>query len=464
MHILSVSLNYQQTPVQIRERFALAEDQLTDALLKLRHSKSVLECIIVATCNRTEIYAVVDQLHTGRYYIKTFLAEWFNVEKGDFESHLDIKENGDAIQYMFEVPVGLQSMVLGETQILGQVKDAFFTAQETGTTGTIFNQLFQHIIATAKRAHAETEIGQNAVSVSYAAIELGKKIFGRLDQKAVLILGAGKMSELTAKHLTSNGVKKVYVANRTLSRAEELAQRFSGKAYELSQIDQCLKHVDIVISSTGSKEYVLTKSDIEQVMSKRQDHPLFLIDIAVPRDLDPAIHDVENAFLYDIDDLNGIVEANLQERQLEAQKISRMIEQEIVEFEKWVQTLGVIPMITALRKKALSIQEETLESILNKCPDLDEREIKVIKKHTKSIINQLLRDPITRVKELAAEKDSKESLELFSQIFALEQELLEQEQLQKQEAEEKERKLREEIEKRSILSRRANAKNLPQHT
>lgn len=430
MHIMSVGINYKKAPVQIRERFTIDEHMLPEALQNLRQMKSILECVIVGTCNRTEIYAVVDQLHTGRHFIKTFLSNWFGAEKDSFVPYLDIKENDEALLHLFEVPAGLDSMVLGETQILGQIKEAFKVAQEQGTTGTIFNMLFKQIITTAKRAHAETEISQHAVSVSYAALELGKKIYGDLAGKKVLILGAGKMSELTVKHLAGQGVNQIMVVNRTFARAAELAAKVQGEAYSLSQLAYCLGQADIVISSTGSKEYVIQQPLVEDVMNKRQHRPLFLIDIAVPRDLDPGIHDVENAFLYDIDDLNGIVEANLEERKKEAEKIYALIEEEIDEFQKWVQTLGVVPIITALRYKALAIQDETMQSLQNKLPDLDEREIKVISKHTKSIINQLLRDPITKIKEMAVEPQSKEALELFTKIFALEEELVEQEKME----------------------------------
>jgi glutamyl-tRNA reductase len=460
MHIITVSLNYKSTPVDLRERFSLSAQDLPEALLTLRHMKSILECVIVATCNRTEVYVVADQLHTGRHFIKTFLSEQFGLNRDEFVNHLEIKENDQAIQHLFKVSAGLDSMVLGETQILGQVKEAFKTAQETGTTGTIFNMLFKQVITLAKKAHSETEIGQNAVSVSYAAIELGKKIYGDLQDKSVLILGAGKMSELTVKHLYANGVAQVFVVNRTLERAKELASKFNGQAYDLGELRRCLAQVDIVISSTGSKEYVITKDMIERVMEVRFGQPLFLIDIAVPRDLDPEIHKVENAFLYDIDDLNGIVEANLEERQKEAEKINEMIAIEIDQFNTWVNTLGVVPIITALRGKALTIQEETMQSIQNKCPDLDERELKILRKHTKSIVNQLLKDPILRAKEMVAEPNSKASLDMFTKIFALEDELAEQEQVEKAKQlagqEEKEKQ-------RAYKDQSATGKELPAH-
>lgn len=423
MHILAISLNYKQTPVEIRERFALPEEQLEQALLKLRHSKSILECIILSTCNRTELYVVADQLHTGRHFTKKFIAEWFLMERSQFEEYLDIKENDAAIEHLFSVATGLDSMVLGETQILGQVRDAFLAAQAVGTTGTIFNELFKQVVTLAKKAHSETEIGKNAVSVSYAAIELAKKVYGDLDGKTALIIGAGKMSQLTMKHLQAGGVSKVLVINRTLGRAEELAALCAGQAYDFSALDTCLEKADIVISSTGASDYVLKRVQVEQVMKRRVGRPIFFIDIAVPRDLDPEIHGVENAYLYDIDDLNGIVQANLAEREIEAEKIRDMIAVALFEFKGWVQTLGVVPLITALRSKALAVQAITMQSIQNKCPDLTERELKVVRQHTKSIVNQLLRDPILRVKELAAEKDAEKSLEMFINIFALEEEL-----------------------------------------
>lgn len=431
MHLLTVGLNYKNTPVELRERFSFADEALGDALDQLRQTKSILECAILSTCNRTEVYAVVDQLHTGRHFIKKFLSEWFGVHREEFVSFLDIKEGNEAIRHLFAVAVGLDSMVLGETQILGQMKQAFFAAQEQGATGIIFNTLLKQVITFAKKAHSETEIGQHAVSVSYAAVELGKKIYGDLDQKSVLLLGAGKMSELTAKHLRDHGVSEVFVVNRTLERGQSLAAKFSGSAYRYDQLEDCLGRVDIVISSTGAQGYVLTKEIVERVMKTRSKaHPIFFIDIAVPRDLDPAIHEVENAFLYDIDDLNGIVQSNLEEREKEAQKIQRLIQQELDDFNTWLSTLGVVPLITALRQKALSIQEQTMQSIENKLPDLTERERKILNKHTKSIINQMMRDPIMRIKELAAQPDGDKALEMFTNIFALEEELLVQEEVE----------------------------------
>lgn len=426
MHILVVSLNYKSTPVEIREKFSF-QDDLDQALMQLRQSKSILECVIVSTCNRTELYVIADQLHTGRYYTKVFLSNWFDIPKEEFSHYLQIREDEHAIEHLFRVTCGLDSMILGETQILGQVRSSFHTAQVKETTGTIFNQLFKQAITLAKRAHSDTAIGENAVSVSYAAVELGKKIFGDFSNKKVLIMGAGKMSELTAKHLSSSGVNDITVINRTKEKAQELATKFFGRAKEMDQLENSLEMTDIVITSTGSKDYVIKKEDVLELVRKRNGRPLFLVDIAVPRDLDPALAELENVYLYDIDDLQGIVAANLEERKQEAEKIELMVEEELVEFSQWLDTLGVVPLITALREKAVTIQQETMDSLERKLSSLSEREKKLIRKHMKSIINQLLRDPITAIKEIPDESQSEELLAYMTKVFALEEKLSDQE-------------------------------------
>ncbi|AUO11406.1 glutamyl-tRNA reductase [Priestia megaterium] len=432
MHIIAVGLNFRTAPVEIREKLSFNEQELASAMKTLSGQKSILENIIVSTCNRTEIYAVVDQLHTGRYYVKAFLAEWFGIDKEEFSPYLTIYENDGAIEHLYRVACGLDSMVIGETQILGQVRSSFLLAQEEETIGTVFNQLFKQAVTLAKKAHHETEIGANAVSVSYAAVELAKKIFGDLSSKHVLILGAGKMGQLAVQNLYGSGAKKVTVVNRTFEKAQELASRFSGEAKPFADLQRALSEADILISSTGANDYVVTKQMMSEAERTRKGRPLFMVDIAVPRDLDPELDELETVFLYDIDDLNGIVESNLQERQKAADEIEIMLEAEIVAFKSWLGTLGVVPVISALRQKALTIQAETMKSIDRKLPDLSERERKVLNKHTKSIINQLLRDPILHAKELAGEKHAEESLELFMKIFNIEQEVALQKEKEEQ--------------------------------
>ncbi|HHK5535266.1 TPA: glutamyl-tRNA reductase [Bacillus mobilis] len=422
MHILVVSVNYRTAPVEFREKLTFQAAELEQAMTTLQNQKSVLENVIVSTCNRTEIYAVVDQLHTGRYYIKKFLADWFQLEIEEVAPYLTIFEQDGAIDHLFRVTCGLDSMVVGETQILGQIKDSFLEAQQVKATGTIFNELFKQVVTLAKRAHSETTIGESAMSVSYAAVELGKKIFGELTDCHVLILGAGKMGELALQNLYGSGARKVTVMNRTFMKAEVMAEKYMGHAKPLSELQCALLEADILISSTGASEYVITKEMMTKVEKMRSGRPLFMVDIAVPRDIDPAIDELEGSFLYDIDDLQGVVEANRAERLKEAEKIQFMIEEEIVLFKTWLSTLGVVPLIAALRDKALAIQSETMESLERKIPNLSDRERKVISKHTKSIINQLLKDPILVAKEIAAEEGADEKLALFAKIFDLDME------------------------------------------
>lgn len=421
MHILAVGLNYQTAPVEIREKVSFNEAELANAMEALKNKKSILENVIVSTCNRTEIYAVGDQLHTSRYYIKEFLSDWFGIDKEEFSKYLFFYEGDGAVEHLFQVTCGLNSMVLGETQILGQVRSSYMLAQENNTIGSVSNHLFKQALTLAKKAHAETEINTNAVSVSYAAVELAKKIFGSLQGKNVLILGAGKMGELAIQNLHSNGADKITVINRTFEKAVNLAERFNGTPKNLQELQCALADTDILISSTGSKEYVITKEMMSSVNSMSKGRPIFMVDIAVPRDLDPAIGELENVFLYDIDDLEGIVQANLEERKMAAEKIDLMIEAEVVEFNQWLNMLGVVPVISALREKALGIQAETMVSLQRKLPHLSERDIKVLNKHTKSIINQMLKDPILYAKELADEPNTKEALNEFVKTFRLEE-------------------------------------------
>ncbi|KGA81373.1 glutamyl-tRNA reductase [Lysinibacillus fusiformis] len=440
MHTIVVGLNYKTAPVEIREKLSFIESELPQAMEALQKQKSILENVIVSTCNRTEIYAVVDQLHTGRHFVKQFLADWFDLPVETFSSYLTIREEDEAVEHLFKVTAGIDSMVLGETQILGQVKKSFLSGQEIGTTGTVYNQLFKQAVTFAKRAHNETAIGENAVSVSYAAVELAKKIFGSLQRKHVAILGAGKMGELAIENLYGSGVGKVTVINRTFEKAESLAAKFHGQAKSMKELQCSLLEADILITSTGATDYVIDYELMQFVERLRKGKPLFMVDIAVPRDIDPRVGDLPNVFLYDIDDLQGIVEANLAERERAAADITDMIGHEVLQFKDWVSTLGVVPVISALRKKANRIQEETMTSIENKMPDLTERERKILSKHTKSIINQLLKEPILQAKEMANSPKANEQLRLFQQIFGIEEAVeAEVQEMTKQDLERKER-------------------------
>jgi glutamyl-tRNA reductase len=418
-----IGLDYKTAPVEIREKLTFSPTELPKAMVQLSEKKSILENIIISTCNRTEIYAVVDQLHTGRFYIKSFLSEWFDLDKEQFVPYLNILSGEEAAEHLFKVSTGLDSMILGETQILGQIRTGFLTGQQEGTIGTVFNMLFKQSITFAKRAHSETQINENAVSISYAAVELSKKIFGNLSKCHVMIFGAGKMGDLALQNLRGHGVEKITVVNRTFEKAVAVAEKFAGTARPIEELEKAMIEADIIISSTGAKDFVITKPMMARVERVRHGKPLFMIDIAVPRDIAPEVSELQDIFLYDIDDLAGIVEANLEERKKEAVKIEKMIVNELAVFFEWLNMLGVVPIISVLRDKALKVQTETMVSIERKMPNLTDREKKLLNKHTKSIINQILRDPILTVKELAGSDNSAETIELFMKIFNIKEDV-----------------------------------------
>lgn len=423
MHIIKVGLDYRTAPVEIREKLSFSEDTVEKAMIALNKEKSILENVIISTCNRTEIYIVADQLHTGRYYVKNFLHDWFEEKDDIFLPYLQIIDKEPAVEHLFRLVAGLDSMVLGETQILGQVRDAFMLAQKAHTTGTVFNELFKRAITFAKKAHKETAIGEHAVSISYAAVKLAEQTLGSLENKDIAILGTGKMGTLALKNAQASYCRNIYILNRTFEKAEQLAagdERVQARPIE--ELDEVLQNVELVITSTGASGVVITKADIERAQQKRKTtKDLHLIDIAVPRDIASDVRELENIHLFDVDSLQNIVDENLDARETAAAEIKMMVEKEIIEFYEWIQMLGIVPIISALRQKALDIQEVTLESIERKIPDLTTREKKVLNKHTKSIVNQLLKEPIKQAKELASSEASQESLSLFIDIFGIDE-------------------------------------------
>lgn len=423
MHLVVVSMNHRTAPVDVRERFAVSPDRLPDALRELKRSKGILEGVILSTCNRTEIYAVVGRLDLCGSYVREFMERFYGVPASRFSGCLEMKEDREAGEHLFTVACGLDSMVVGETQILGQVKTAYFAAQREGAVGTLLNRLFRQAITVAKRAHAETKINDNAVSVAYAACELARSRLGTLRDRQVMMIGAGETGELVVRHMMSRGASSVTVANRTLSTAERLAGQFSGgQACRLDEAAGRLagEDIDIVIACTGSPDYVLTREQVADILNRRGNKPLFMIDIAVPRNLDPSIAELDQAALFDIDDLQAVVAGNLAGRAKEAAKIRSMIETELEAYEEWYRRLGVGPVIRALQERAKTVHETTMDSLLRKLPELTEREIKVIRKLSKSIANQMLNDPINRIKEMAAGRSGKEALDMFVRLFALE--------------------------------------------
>lgn len=435
MHIIALSLNYKQASVEDREKVTFQDNEVVEALHALRDQKSVLEATLLSTCNRTELYVVSDQEHTGAYYTRKFLADWFGVDYERIKNMTELKVQDDAVRHLFNVTAGLDSIVLGETQILGQIRDAFLRAQEEHTTGTIFNKLFKEAITVAKRGHSETDISKNAVSMSYAAVELAKRIFQNVKESKVLVIGAGEMAEESLLNLTSNGIEDLVVINRSIEKAEKLSHKFNGRADSLANLEKELKSADIVISSTSSTDFVIDKEMMDRVNETRNGSPLILIDIAMPRDIDPAIESCDNVYMYNVDDLQGLVDSNLETREQEAEKIKAMIDGSTAEFEDWLQVQGVVPVIQAMRKKALQIHSGTFESLERKLPEMSERERTVVSKHMKSIINQMLRDPIIFTKEIAGDKNRDDKLEDIQAMFHIEEEV----KAQRLEADQKQR-------------------------
>ncbi len=421
MHLITVGLSHKTAPIEIREKLTFPESRQEEALARLTSSDEIAEAAILSTCNRTELYTVAGSPEAGKDAIVDFLADYHDLDRTELARYLYGMEDAAVVLHLFRVVSSLDSMVLGEAQILGQTKDAYEHALEYGTTGRVLNRLFRQSFEVGKRVRTETEIGESAVSISYAAIELGKKVFDTLNGKTVLVLGAGKMSELTAKHLVSNGVKQVLVANRTFERAEELARRFEGEPIEWDAMFERMREADIVISSTGAPHYVVTRDKVAGAMKGRSGRPLFLIDIAVPRDIEPAVNDVNGCYLYDIDDLNGVVESNLEERMREARRAEAIIEEEMAEFGAWLEGMEVVPTIAAIRARAEQTRQAELEKALKRLPGLSEKELQTVEKLTESIVNKMLHDPTARLREAAAEKDGYELVDAVRQLYALDE-------------------------------------------
>ena len=419
MHLTLVGLSHKTAPVEIREKLTFPAHRQEEALALLTSTPDVAEAVIVSTCNRTEIYAVTSAGVDGTGAIIDFLCRYHELDRHELVRYLYLSEGEAVIRHLFRVVASLDSMVLGEAQILGQVKEAYDHSFCNGAAGRVFNKLFRQSFEVGKRVRTETEIGENAVSISYAAVELAKKVFETLEGRTILILGAGKMSELTAKHLVSNGVKKVLVANRTYERAAELAERFNGEALAYEDLFTRLREADILISSTAATHYVVTKDQVANAMKGRKGSPLFLIDIAVPRDIEPSVNDVPDVYLYDIDDLNGVVEGNLEERMREAERAELIIEEEMGEFERWLESMEVVPTVAAMREKAEAIRAEELEKALKRLSGLSEKDARTIEALTASIVNKMLHGPTARLKQVAAEKDGYSYVEAARFLYGL---------------------------------------------
>lgn len=405
MKILVIGLNHKTADVDVRERLAFNGQKLEEGLIKIRELPGIHEAMILSTCNRVEIYSDVGDLEKAPDTIMTFLSEFHEMDKPAIERSFYTYTGDDAVRHIFRVASSLDSMVVGEPQILGQIKDAFEFALEKKTTGILLNRLMKKAISVAKRVRTETKISENAVSISFAAVELARKIFTDLSEMSFMLLGAGEMAELAAKHMMSSGVREVVVVNRTYERGCELAREFEGRAVRFEELLKELVHTDIIICSTGAPSYILRKDEMHKAMKERRQRPVFIIDISVPRNIDPEINSLDNVYLYDVDDLQSVVDTNITERKKEAERAEKIIEEEIEAFHKWLISLDSIPTVVALREKAETIKKDELERLINKLPNLGEKERRLIEYMASAIVNKLIHPPTIAIKEDAEDKD-----------------------------------------------------------
>jgi len=420
MNILVVGLSHKTAPVEIREKVAFSPTLMEKPLKMLVDLPAINEGVIVSTCNRVELYATSRDAEAGKAQLKRFFATYHDLDPEALESHLYDYQGEDAIRHVFRVASSLDSMVIGEPQILGQIKTAYGYATDYKTAGLILNRFLHKAFSVAKRVRTETNIAGNAVSVSFAAVELARKIFGTLEDKTVLLIGAGEMCELAARHFINNGVSSVLVTNRTFERAEKLAKEFEGRAVLFDDFPSHLNQADIVLTSTGAPNFILGHKKVEEVIRQRKNKPMFFIDIAVPRDIDPRVNDVSNVYLYDVDDLQGVVQSNLKERQKEAKKAEVIIDQEIDQFHRWLGTLDVVPTIVSLRKKLEEIRHGELEKTFANHKDLGARERKAIEALTAAIVNKILHQPMTVLKKSQNETSGDGYVEAVRALFDLE--------------------------------------------
>lgn len=419
MQLYLLGLSHKTAPVEVREKLALAPERLPQALQFLCRRSGVQEAAILSTCNRAEIYVVGDE--KAGAHLDNFLDEFHHVSARTLQDSLYRGYDAQSARHLFRVASGVESLVLGESEILGQIKSAFEMARESGTSSKVLDELFRRAIACGKRTRTETAIGRGALSVGSASVELAKQIFGPLAGHTILILGAGKMSARTAKTLVASGARYVMVANRTFEKAQELAAQFGpeGQAIRWDEFPQRLAEADIVIASTRAPGHIVKASHVAQAMRVRRHRPLFLVDIAVPRDIDPQAHHLDNVFVYDIDDLQGVVNANLAQRTLELPLVENIIESEVQNWEKWYRARRAQPVMAALARRAQDIRESEVQNALAQLPNLSEREREVVKALAKSIEGKILHAPLRHLRE-AGENDSSD-VEALRRAFGLEE-------------------------------------------
>ena len=424
MGIIVVGLSHKTAPIEVREKLNFPESTLPEALRKLMSYEGVRESMIVSTCNRVEIYASAPDSAKGIDGIKQFISDYHGLSREALEQSLYVYPDAQGVRHTFRVASSLDSMVLGEAQILGQLKDSFDTALKTKTTSTILNKLIKKAISVAKRVRTETRLAEGAVSISSAAVELAKKIFGELEGKHVMLLGAGEMAELAAQHLLGNGVKNIMVANRTFERAEELATEFNGDAIRFEHFPDALVMVDILICATGAPHYVVNRDMIIRALRERRNKPIFMIDISNPRNIDPEVDKVDNVYLYDIDDLQSKVDVNTEGRAREAEKAEAIVAQEVETYLQWERGLDAVPTIVDLREKVEDVRRRELDKTLGVLNDISDDDRRAIEAMSQAIVNKLLHAPLVVLKQAAASKDEGDAtIAVARRLFNLDKEL-----------------------------------------
>jgi len=417
--ILNIGMNHETAPVELRECLAAEPGNAIKALNSMRDLKSIREGLFFSTCNRIEALVVAEIPEKAGTSVITLLSRLGNIPEKDLLSSLYTFKDMDAVLHIFRVASSLDSMVVGEPQILGQIKEAYVQAIHQKTTGVILNRLMHRAFHVAKRIRTETGVSEAAVSISYAAVDLAKKIFHVLEGKKVLLVGAGEMAELAAKHLMTQGVSSLVVANRTFERAVQVAKIFDARPVSFEEIGEQLLEVDIVITSTASPEHLITRDQVKNCLRKRRNRPLFFIDIAVPRDVQPAVNNLNNVYVYDIDDLKGVIELNMEQRQQEAVKAERIVREEVGKFEKWLKTLAVVPTIVSLREKAEEIILSELKKSGSALSNLAPAQKKAVETLTRSIAEKVLNDPILFLKSRADRSTLNNYLDVTRRLFSL---------------------------------------------
>lgn len=418
MHIVVVGLNHKTAPIEIREKLSFSEKRLQEPLKRLSVYSEIKGKVILSTCNRVEIYATTQDFSRGVTEIKEFLSEYHGVPLADFEKYLYCYSTRETIKHIFRVSSSLDSMVIGEPQILGQVKAAYFSAKESNFAGPVLNRLFQKSFAVAKRIRNNTLIATSAVSVSSVAVELAKKILGGLKGKTVMLIGAGKMAELAANHLVSNGVKTLLITNRTFEHAVELAHKLNGTAIPFKNFTDQFLSTDIAISSTEAPYFIVKKEGIIDIIHARQNKPMIFIDIALPRDIEPSVNEIGNVHLYNIDDLGNVIKSNIKGREKEGQKAEKIISEEVLQFSHWLE---IMPAISSLRKRAEKVRKQKMQKALCHLSNISAKEKDTIDMLTSAIVNKILHVPITNIKKETKSSNAHEHLKAFRRLFSLDE-------------------------------------------